>query len=173
MDSLRAGREPDLDAPLDAGVDINLHVPVFLPDDYVPDVHLRLMLYKRISGTATPEELRELQVELIDRFGLLPDAAKNLMRVTALKQRAATLGVEKIDAGDSGGYLLFGETSNIDPVALVQLVQNESRSYRLQGTHRLAFRLDIADPDARFRAVEDLLGRLATAPIASGLGEED
>jgi transcription-repair coupling factor (superfamily II helicase) len=174
VDSLRAGREPDLDAPLDAGVDINLHVPVFLPDDYVPDVHLRLMLYKRISGAETPEELREMQVELIDRFGLLPDAAKNLIRMTALKQQAEALGVEKIDAGESGGYLLFGETANIDPVALVQLVQNESRSYRLQGSHRLSFRLDIADPEARFRAVEDLLGRLAAEPpVAASLGKED
>jgi transcription-repair coupling factor (superfamily II helicase) len=168
VDSLRAGREPDLEAPLDAGVDINLHVPALLPDDYVPDVHLRLMLYKRISGTGMPEDLRELQVELIDRFGLLPDAAKNLMRITALKQRAGSLGIEKIDAGHSGGYLLFGDDSHIDPVALVQLVQNEGRSYRLQGSHRLAFQLDLVDPDERFRAVEDLLGRLANDPPGSG-----
>ena len=74
VDSLRAGREPDLETPLDAGVDINLHVAALLPADYVPDVHLRLMLYKRISGAETAEDLRELQVELIDRFGLLPAA---------------------------------------------------------------------------------------------------
>jgi transcription-repair coupling factor (superfamily II helicase) len=162
VDSLRAGREPDLEAPLDAGIDINLRVPALLPDDYVPDVHLRLMLYKRISGTATPQDLRELQVELIDRFGLLPQAAKNLMRITALKQRSMALGIEKIDAGDSGGYLLFGDDSRIDPVALIQLVQNEGRNYRLQGSHRLGFQLDLADPDTRFRAIEDLLERLAT-----------
>ena len=161
VDSLRAGREPDLDAPLDAGVDINLHVPALLPADYVPDVHLRLMLYKRISGTETAEDLRELQVELIDRFGLLPDAAKNLMRIAALKQRAAALGIEKIDAADAGGYLVFGDSSHIDPVALVQLVQNDGQSYRLQGSHRLGFRLDLADLDERFRAIEDLLERLA------------
>ena len=164
VDSLRAGREPDLEAPLDAGVDINLHVAALLPDDYVPDVHLRLMLYKRISGTRTAEDLRELQVELIDRFGLLPDAAKNLMRIAALKQQAAVLGIEKIDAGESGGYLLFGDDSRIDPVALVQLVQNEGRSYRLQGSHRLAFRLDLGDADTRFSAIEALLERLASDP---------
>jgi transcription-repair coupling factor (superfamily II helicase) len=164
VDSLRAGREPDLEAPLDAGVDINLHVAALLPDDYVPDVHLRLMLYKRISGTRTAEDLRELQVELIDRFGLLPDAAKNLMRIAALKQQAAALGIEKIDAGESGGYLLFGDDSRIDPVALVQLVQNEGRSYRLQGSHRLAFRLDLGDADTRFAAIEALLERLASDP---------
>jgi transcription-repair coupling factor (superfamily II helicase) len=161
IDSLRAGREPDLETPLDAGVDINLHVPALLPDDYVPDVHLRLMLYKRISGTSTAEDLRELQVELIDRFGLLPDAAKNLMRIAAVKQHAASLGIEKIDAADAGGFLVFGDSSHIDPVALVQLVQNDSQTYRLQGSHRLSFRLDLADLDTRFRAIEDLLGRLA------------
>ncbi len=161
VESLRSGREPDLDAPLDAGVDINLHVAALLPDDYVPDVHLRLMLYKRISGTKTAEDLRELQVELIDRFGLLPDATKNLMRIAALKQRAAALGIEKIDAADAGGYLVFGDDSRIDPVALVKLVQNDSRCYRLQGSHRLSFRLDLQDVGARFRAIEELMGTLA------------
>jgi transcription-repair coupling factor (superfamily II helicase) len=161
VESLRAGREPDLEAPLDAGVDINLHVAALLPDDYVPDVHLRLMLYKRISGTRDEEELRELQVELIDRFGLLPAAAKNLMRIAALKQRAAALGIEKIDAADAGGYVVFGDNSRIDPVALVKLVQNDGRNYRLQGSHRLSFRLDLADVEARFRAIEDLMRKLA------------
>ncbi len=161
VESLRSGREPDLDAPLDTGVDINLHVAALLPDDYVPDVHLRLILYKRISGTKTADDLRELQVELIDRFGLLPDATKNLMRIAGLKQRAAALGIEKIDAADAGGYLLFGDDSRIDPVALVKLVQNDSRCYRLQGSHRLSFRLDLQDIAARFRAIEDLMGKLA------------
>ena len=165
VESLRSGREPDLDAPLDAGVDINLHVAALLPADYVPDVHLRLILYKRISGTRTADELRELQVELIDRFGLLPAAAKNLMRIAALKQRAAALGIEKIDASGAGGYLVFGDDSRIDPVALVQLVQNDSRSHRLQGSHRLSFRLDLEDVEARFRAIEDLMARLAPKEV--------
>ena len=161
VESLRSGQEPDLDAPLDAGVDINLHVAALLPNDYVPDVHLRLMLYKRISGTRNDEELRELQVELIDRFGLLPAAAKNLMRMAALKKRAAALGIGKIDAADTGGYVVFGDDSRIDPVALVKLVQNDSRSYRLQGSHRLSFRLDLTEVEARFRAIENLMDVLA------------
>ena len=161
VESLRAGEEPDLDAPLHAGVDINLHVPALLPEDYVPDVHLRLILYKRISATETAEELRELQVELIDRFGLLPDSARNLMRIAAIKKSAAALGIEKIDAAERGGYILFGSQSNIDPVALVQLVQNDSRKYRLQGSHRLQVRDDLADLESRFSAIERLLEQLA------------
>ncbi|MCJ7590354.1 MAG: transcription-repair coupling factor [Woeseiaceae bacterium] len=159
--SLKAGKEPDLDAPLDTGVDINLHVAALLPDDYVPDVHLRLMLYKRISAAENAEDLRELQVELIDRFGLLPSATKNLVRIAAIKKSARLLGVEKIDAADKGGYLVFAAESHIDPVALVQLVQNDSRQFRLQGSHRLQITADLSDVEKRFRAVENLLRELA------------
>ncbi len=160
VESLKSGKEPDLDAPLDAGVDINLHVPALLPDDYVPDVHLRLMLYKRVSAAQNSEELRELQVELIDRFGLLPEATKNLIRIAAVKKSARALGVEKIDAADRGGYLVFAAESHIDPVALVQLVQNDSRRYRLQGSHRLQITDDLSDIDKRFRTIEKLLQTL-------------
>jgi transcription-repair coupling factor (superfamily II helicase) len=160
VESLRAGHEPDLDAPFDTGVDINLHVPALLPEDYVPDVHLRLILYKRISACRDAEEQRELAVELIDRFGLLPPPAKNLLRIAAIKLRAARMGITKIDAADAGGYLLFGDESNIDPVALVQLVQNTSRTYRLQGSHRLQFRVDLADVGKRFALIETLLDTL-------------
>jgi transcription-repair coupling factor (superfamily II helicase) len=161
IESLRTGQEPNLEGPLDAGVDINLHIPALLPDDYVPDVHLRLILYKRISGTRSQEDLRELQVELIDRFGLLPFAAKNLIRIASIKQTATSLGIEKIDAADGGGFLVFGQQSHIDPVVLVQLVQNDNRTYKLQGSHRLQFRQDLSDLDNRFKTIEKLLGQLA------------
>ncbi len=160
VDSLRAGDEPDLESPLNAGVDINLHVAALLPDDYVPDVHLRLILYKRISSCGSEADLRDLQLELIDRFGLLPEPARNLMRIAAIKQSAAALGIEKIDVADKGGFLIFGAKSHIDPVALVQLVQNSAQTYKLQGSHRLQFRGDYDDLPQRFSAVENLLQRL-------------
>ena len=84
------------------------------------------------------------------------------MRIAAIKKRAAVLGIEKIDAADAGGYLAFGDDSHIDAVALVQLVQNESQDYRLQGSHRLQFRQDLSDLERRFASVEALLGRLST-----------
>jgi len=161
VESLKAGREPDLDRPLHAGVDINLHVPALLPDDYVPDVHLRLILYKRIASAADDSELRELQVELIDRFGLLPPAVRNLMRIASIKLRASALGVEKIDASDEGGYLQFAEQPAVDPMALVRLVQSEGRVYRMQGAHRLQFRKELGNLEARFTEVENLLDSLA------------
>ena len=166
VDALKAGRDPDLDNPLSAGVDINLHAPALLPDDYVPDVHLRLILYKRLSGAKSADELRELQVELIDRFGLLPVAAKTLMAVTGIKLRAAALGIEKIDVADKGGYLLFGDQPDIDPMTIVRLVQTEGQIYRMQGAHRLQFSLEMDDLDARLQALESLLSRLETDAAA-------
>ncbi|MDA1064838.1 MAG: transcription-repair coupling factor, partial [Proteobacteria bacterium] len=171
VDSLRAGKEPDLESPLNAGVDINLHVAALLPDDYVPDVHLRLILYKRVASSKTADELRDLQAELIDRFGLLPEPAKNLLRIAAIKQHATTLGIEKIDAADKGGYMVFGAHSRIDPVALVQLVQNGTQAYKLQGSHRLQFRGNFGTLKQRFEAVEQLLDRLAIKDQAGHSGD--
>ncbi len=165
VEALKNGKVADLDKPLNAGVEINLHVPALLPEDYVPDVHLRLILYKRISGAASRDELREMQVELIDRFGLLPDPAKNLMRIAAIKRDASLLGVEKIDASNGGGYLDFASETTMDPVTLVQMLQNESQVYRMQGAHRLQFRIDLGDTAVRFTEVEKLLDRLASGGV--------
>jgi transcription-repair coupling factor (superfamily II helicase) len=135
-------------------------VAALLPEDYVPDVHLRLILYKRISAAASDDELRELSVELIDRFGLLPDATKNLVRIAAIRRKAGELGIEKIDASDRGGYVVFGADSRVDPLALVTLVQEDSRRFRLQGPNRLQFRDDLGDLERRFATIEELLDRL-------------
>ena len=160
VESLRAGEEPNLDRPLNDGVELNLHVPALLPDDYVADVHLRLMLYKRVSGAGSAEELDEIRRELIDRFGLLPEAADNLLKITALKQRAQPLGISKVDAADESGYLVFGETASIDPLALIQLVHSDSRRYSLKGSHRLGFKADMPDAAARFAFIEQLIEKL-------------
>jgi transcription-repair coupling factor (superfamily II helicase) len=164
VSSLKSGKEPDLLEPLHAGVEINMHLPALLPEDYVPDVHLRLMLYKRIASAGSHEELREMQVEMIDRFGLLPAAAKNFMRIAAIKLDASALCVEKIDASRSGGYMVFGKKTLVDPVALVRLVQNDSHTYRMQGAERLQFRLELTDDDDRFTFVEQLLQELSSDP---------
>ena len=161
VESLRKGSEPNLEQPLHAGVEINLHLPALLPEDYVPDVHLRLMLYKRIASASSDEELRDLQVELIDRFGLLPEAARNLMQIAAIKLDAVLLGIEKIDAADAGGYLVFGAEARVDPLRLVQLVQNDGHRYRMLGAHRLQFRMNMAETTDRFAKIGALLSELA------------
>ena len=167
--ALKRGEVANLDKPLNAGVEINLHVPALLPEDYVPDVHLRLILYKRIASASTSEELKDLQIELIDRFGLLPTAAKNHIRLAELKTRAVQLGIDKIDASNKGGYLNFGEETRTDPAALISLVQNQSDIYRLRDAHRLqfGFGLDLSDVENRFLFMEELLDKLALPEIQS------
>ena len=97
--AIRAGKTPNLDQPLELATEVNLRISALIPDEYLPDVHNRLMLYKRISNAKTADDLRELQVEMIDRFGLLPEPTKNLFAVTDLKLSAEALGITKIDAG--------------------------------------------------------------------------
>ena len=97
--ALKAGKSPELDRPLDHGPEIDLQAPALIPEDYLPDVHNRLILYKRIASAQSDEELKELQVEMIDRFGLLPEQVKNLLEVTRLKLRATPIGIRKIEAG--------------------------------------------------------------------------
>ena len=162
IDALKTGRDVNLDKPLDAGVEINLHAPALLPEDYVPDVHLRLILYKRIASAGSAEELRELQVELIDRFGLLPPAAKTLLRLSEIKLAAHALGVEKIDVGESGGFVLFGSEPNIDPDIVIGLIRDEPETYRLRGSDRLVFSGELQEPESRLDTLAALLDRLAT-----------
>jgi len=157
VEAMKSGRDPDLDKPLNAGVDIDLHLPALLPEDYVPDVHLRLILYKRIASAKSKQELRDMQVELIDRFGLLPEASRNLMRIAAIKLEAAALGIEKINAADGGGYVRFNEKPLVDPLTVINLIQNEGRTYRMQGAHRLQFHLDLSDGESRFLQIERLM----------------
>ncbi|WP_370567864.1 TRCF domain-containing protein, partial [Enterobacter cloacae complex sp. P4RS] len=97
-------------------------MPALIPEDYLPDVHTRLTLYKRISSARDSDALRELQVEMISRFGLLPDAAKHLFAIAELKLKANALGIRKLDLGENGGRIVVESTPNIDPMAVIQLI---------------------------------------------------
>ncbi|MEL6868746.1 MAG: transcription-repair coupling factor [Pseudomonadota bacterium] len=160
VQSLREGKEPEYDQPLNAGVEINLHEPALLPEDYVADVHLRLILYKRIASCADDAALRELQVELIDRFGLLPEPAKLLLRISALKLSASALGVAKIDVSAKGGYLRFAGNTSVDPLTLVTMVQKQPQVYTLPDADRLSFKADLPDGNSRADALAALLDLL-------------
>ena len=159
--ALKAGRIPHLDRPLDHGPEIDLQSPALIPDDYLPDVHSRLILYKRIAGANDQSELRELQVEMIDRFGLLPAPVKTLFRATGLKLRALPVGVKKIEAGPTGGRLAFGPNPKVNPVHLVRLIQQQPKVYKLDGKDKLRFIKELPDVESRAVAVEDLLGQIA------------
>jgi transcription-repair coupling factor (superfamily II helicase) len=159
--ALKSGKEADLERPMDAGPEVELHVPALIPEDYVPDVHLRLMLYKRIASTSSREELDELKVELIDRFGPIPPYAQTLLRAAYLKLRAAALGIRKIDAGASNGYIIFNEENKIDPKRVLKLIQGKPKEYRLDGPLKLRFAHIARTEDALFTRVEQLLDALS------------
>ncbi len=156
--SIRQGKLPDLDAGQEArGAEVELHVPALIPEDYLPDVHTRLTLYKRISNARDAEELRELQVEMIDRFGLLPDPARHLFAAAELKLVASELGIRKLELGENGGRIVFESKPNIDPMAVIQLIQKQSRIYTMDGPDKLRIRLPLPEPADRFNAAKGLL----------------
>jgi len=161
--AIQKGEQPNLDQPMGGGPEINLRVPALIPEDYLPDVHARLILYKRIANAADEDGLNELQVEMIDRFGLLPDAAKHLIRLTLLKLQAEKLGITKIDAGPQGGRIEFAADTPVDPMALIKLIQTQPKRYKFEGATVFKFQVPMERPEERFNTLEALLERLAPA----------
>jgi transcription-repair coupling factor (superfamily II helicase) len=152
VEALRNGEEPQLDKPLRHGAELEFHVPALIPETYLADVQSRLTLYKRIASARDAAGLRELQVEMIDRFGLLPDAVKNLFEIAELKRMAERIGITHLDFGPGGGRIEFSEQSTADPRALVRLMQESGGNYRMQGPQKL--RILLQQPDARKRMAE-------------------
>lgn len=159
--SIRQGKLPDADEPESRGAEVELHAPALIPDDYLPDVHTRLTLYKRISAAGNADALRELQVEMIDRFGLLPDAARQLFAVAEMKLQATAMGIRKIDLGENGGRIVFEATPRIDPMALIQLIQKQPKLYAMDGPDRLRIKLPLPEAADRLNAARGLMAQLA------------
>jgi len=159
--SIRQGKLPDADAQDARGAEVELNIPSLIPDDYLPDVHTRLTLYKRISSARDLHGLRELQVEMIDRFGLLPDPAKHLFAIAELKLHATELGIRKLDLGPTSGRLQFESKPNVDPMTVIQLIQKQPKHYALDGPEKLRIKLDLPDASSRMQAARGLLAALA------------
>ena len=159
--AIREGRQPELERPLDHGAEVDLGIPALIPDDYLPDVHTRLVMYKRIASAESEEDLRELQVEMIDRFGLLPGPVKNLFAVTGLKLQARPIGIRKLEVGEKGGRIQFTEEPNIDFGRVIQLIQTQPGSYRLDPPDRLRFFGNLADVTARVGTTRRVFAELA------------
>lgn len=159
--AIRKGEQPNLEQPLGGGPEINLRLPALIPEDYLPDVHARLILYKRIANAADEDGLKELQVEMIDRFGLLPEPTKNLVRLTLLKLQAEKLGITKIDAGPQGGRIEFSADTSVDPMVLIKLIQSQPNRYKFEGATLFKFQVPMERPEERFNTLEALLERLS------------
>ncbi len=140
---------------------VDLHIPALFPADYLASPHARLMLYKRIAGAADHHELEELQIETIDRFGLLPEPGKNLFRLTAMRLQGERLGIRKLEIGETGGAIEFTEHPAVDPATILSLVQRQPHRYRLAGPGTLALSGDFSDPVVRLGEVEQLLDGLS------------
>jgi len=159
VSSLKAGREPDLTAPLGVTTEINLHAPALLPGTYCSDVHERLVLYKRLANCETMDELETMQEELVDRFGSLPEPAQVLIACHRLRVVARPLGVVKIDAGPERATIQFAPDAPIDAGALILLVQKDGR-IRFAGPDRI--RIERAAPSLadRMAMLREFLGKL-------------
>lgn len=164
--ALQSGKEPALEQLLRTQTDIELRLPALLPDDYIFDINMRLSMYKRIATAEDDAQLRELQVELIDRFGLLPEPTKNLVALAGLKLKANPLGIDKIDASAKGGSITFSQDANIDPMFLVSLLQSQPQIYKMEGPTKLRFAIPTHDAPARLALIGDLLNELSKHQVS-------
>jgi transcription-repair coupling factor (superfamily II helicase) len=157
--AFRDGRTPALERPLAAVSEVELHVPALLPEDYVPDVHLRLALYQRIAA-ASAAELADMGGELIDRLGPLPPVAEHLLQLAALRLRARELGIRRLDVGPQGGSVMFEANNRIDAATVIRLIQRPAHDYRMEGPLKLRFSRGLSAIAARFEFAGRLLDEL-------------
>ena len=160
VEALKKGKSPSRDLELDKSIELNLRIPALIPETYLPDVHNRLIMYKRISSSKSKGELRELQVEMIDRFGLLPEPLKRLFNLTQLKIKAKKFGIKKIDANVSTGRIEFTKKPNVDPLSIVNLVQNDPTHYKLIDANQLNFSHDNGGADEKLNFITSILNKL-------------
>ena len=167
--SLKAGKEPDLLAPLSVTTDINLHAPALLPDDYCGDVHLRLSFYKRLATAKNTDHIDALLEEIVDRFGKLPPQAQTLIDVHRLRVLAKPYGVVKVDAAPGVINITFKANPPIDPMRIIELVQ-KNKHIKLAGNEKLRIERSLPDPKDRAQMVRDVLRSLGQ-PTQSGVAE--
>ena len=160
VQDLKAGRTPELSTPIHQGPEIDLGMSAIIPETYIHDVHIRLITYKRIANAKSKDQLRELQIEMIDRFGLLPDSAKRLLLITELKFEAERAGIKKITASQQSGKIEFEENPKINLQTLIKLIQIHAKRYQMEGPTRLRFSLDQTDHEARISEIKQLIDTL-------------
>ena len=159
--AIQRGEKFDVHQPVNHGAEVELNVPALIPNTYLPDVHARLRLYKRISNAQTDDELRELQVEMIDRFGLLPQETKNLFEIMRLRQRATELGIRKLEAHAKGGRIVFMPTPKVRPEKIIRLIQTKTKEFKLDGDNKLRFIMEVPQAPERIKAVNQVLDAIA------------
>ncbi len=160
VQSLKNNTSMGTDISLMRASEINFHVPALIPEDFVIDVHRRLIEYKRIASAKTKKELRQLQIELIDRFGLLPDSLKNLFQLTEIKLYCSPLGIEKIDFGDQSGKIIFNKNPSVDPMKILQLIQKQQSLYTFDGQQTLKLMYPSLDFDQKVNLLNETIEKI-------------
>ena len=156
---LKKGRQPDLDAPLGITTEIKLHSPALLPESYCPDIHERLVLYKRLAVCETVQQINAIHEELVDRFGLPEQPVKTLIESHHLRLAAKELGIDAIDATSEAVTVTFGKNNNVDPTEIILLIQNDKK-YRLAGADKLRFTAEMENIEVRINTVKNVLKTL-------------
>ncbi|MDH3688472.1 MAG: helicase-related protein, partial [Gammaproteobacteria bacterium] len=142
------------------GTEVNLHMPTLFPETYLPDVHTRLIMYKRIANAESKNELDELKVEMTDRFGLLPESGKALFHLTELKLLATSLDILQMDIGPTGGKIVFKDKPKIDPMIIIRLIEENPDVHRMEDATTMRIKLQCPEPQDRIKSVKSLLQRL-------------
>ncbi len=158
--ALKAGKEPTLNELTAQQTEIDLHLPALIPESYIGDVNMRLSFYKRIASAEDENTLDELKVELIDRFGLLPQACKNLMAITALRLKMRPLQVKRLQVNEKGGLIEFSANAELDPMKFLALIQANPKVYRFDGPTKFKFTQDLSEVSSRWTFVQNLLQAL-------------
>jgi transcription-repair coupling factor (superfamily II helicase) len=158
--ALKEGKQLSLNQVMSAQTEIELRIPALIPDDYIFDVSLRLSLYKRIASCKNKRELDDIQVELIDRFGLLPQPTKNLVHIAKLRLKAQTIGISRIEASATGGSIEFSNNTSVDPMLIIGLIQKQPTVYSMAGASKLKFVKANEDSQARFTLITNILNDL-------------
>ena len=162
---LKKGRQPDLDAPLGITTEIKLHSPALLPESYCPDIHERLVLYKRLAVCETVQQINAIHEELVDRFGLPEQPVKTLIESHHLRLAAKELGIDVIDATSEAVTITFGKHHQIDPTEIILLIQTDKK-YRLAGADKLKFTAQMEDVEMRIKTVKSVLKTLKERVVA-------
>ncbi|HFB7810391.1 TPA: transcription-repair coupling factor [Neisseria gonorrhoeae] len=164
---LKKGRRPDLDAPLGITTEIKLHSPALLPEDYCPDIHERLVLYKRLAVCETVQKINAIHEELVDRFGLTEQPVKTLIESHHLRLAAKELGIDAIDATSEAVTVTFGTHHCIDPTGIILLIQTDKK-YRLAGADKLRFAAEMENIEVRINTVKTVLKTLQGKRLPKG-----
>lgn len=158
--AIQKGKSPNFDQPLNLTADINLHFPALIPDDYLGDVHQRLLFYKRISSAVSEQKLEHIKMELIDRFGILPASVKCLFAVHHIRLQAEQLGIAKIDVAKGGGYIDFLPDTSVQAITIIQMMQKQPTWYRMEGGQRLKVTVQLEESEQRLEFVQQLMSNL-------------